>query len=634
MKIFEFYFNPPLKEKEKLEADAISESFCFEPKNVYEKKMGSLYIVGNLKNVLPANLDFLTKLAFFIKDKYYKRTVLTPERSLRKTLKETNEFLEKIAAKGDVSWLGNLNFAVLALKDYKIHFTKVGSMKMMLLRAGKLVDIEKKINLQDIEPYPLKIFGNIISGKLMEDDLLLVFTQDIFDFFEEEAVIEKIIQRPTDVDEIVKNIAEEKKEQLKKRQGILLAISLIKESAPGTKEIIAPQLKKYFSVKEVFNFYFQTIKQFLSLRIFAKFGFLTKIKLGKKSFLVLGFLFFLLLGYLISEIDLRKKTKIYLSQLEEVEKTLEKIEKNQINEDLAKIKLRKNFETILPIKKDASRLKKDFSEKVLALNEKIENRLFLLYKVEKINDPEVYFQFDFRKFAPQKIVFLDGELYFITPYSKNIFRIDKKKIGTILETDKNFNLTCAINDSLLFFTKPNQITILTDNKFSILYLKAPYSNSNFADLFCKERSLYFLDKSLGQIVQYYLLKPDENYKLGDPELLLEKAREANAITFDENLWLLDKKSILKFKEGQLKEEIKPDIFPDAESFSKIYTTSSLPYLFVLEPAKKRILILEKSGKVFKQIFSEKFNSLLDFAVSEDGKTIFILNGLTLYKIQI
>lgn len=144
MKVFEFYFNPPLKEKEKLEADAVSESFCFEPKNVYEKKMGFLYIVGSLKNVLPANIGFLTKLAFFIRDKYYKRTVLTPERSLRKTLKETNEFLEQIAAKGDVSWLGNLSFAVIALKDYKIHFTKVGLMKMLLLRAGKLVDIEKK----------------------------------------------------------------------------------------------------------------------------------------------------------------------------------------------------------------------------------------------------------------------------------------------------------------------------------------------------------------------------------------------------------------------------------------------------------------------------------------------------------
>jgi hypothetical protein len=61
---------------------------------------------------------------------------------------------------------------------------------------------------------------------------------------------------------------------------------------------------------------------------------------------------------------------------------------------------------------------------------------------------------------------------------------------------------------------------------------------------------------------------------------------------------------------------------------------ALPYLFILEPAQKRIIVLEKSGQIKKQFQSEKFDNLLDFSISADGKEIFLLNGLKVYKISL
>jgi len=93
-------------------------------------------------------------------------------------------------------------------------------------------------------------------------------------------------------------------------------------------------------------------------------------------------------------------------------------------------------------------------------------------------------------------------------------------------------------------------------------------------------------------------------------------------------------SISRYYAGKYQETLKLDFFPEPKDFSKIFTLPGLSYLHLLEPAQKRIVILNKSGQIIKQFQSEKFDNLLDFAVSEDGKTIWLLNGLKLYQIKI
>jgi len=114
----------------------------------------------------------------------------------------------------------------------------------------------------------------------------------------------------------------------------------------------------------------------------------------------------------------------------------------------------------------------------------------------------------------------------------------------------------------------------------------------------------------------------------------KKASGAKSLAVDGSVWLLAKNnSLSRYYTGRLQEEISLEIFPEAKEFKKIFTSSALPYLYLLEPAQKRIIILDKKGQIIKQFQSQKFDNLLDFAVSEDGKTIYLLNGLKLYKIN-
>jgi hypothetical protein len=303
MEIFEFHFNPPNKKEITTGmANFLFDSFCYQPENIYEKKLGGLYMVGALKKVLPQNIQFLEKLAKFIKEEYYKKTLSGPEKSLRESLKKANEFLEEITKSGDVSWLGNLSFVIIAGKDFNLNFTKVGDIKILLLRGKKIVDLDKKIKFRDIEPYPLKIFGNVVSGKFAEGDLILILTKEIFDFFQKENLIEKVASLDEFSINNIKKVFYEKRDSLSKISGIFLAILVKKTMLEKKRETVSVPILKEFSFYEVFSPFLRYLKP-------KKDSFLNKIKspqiqikakLNKQIILVLVLVIVLCLGFIIT----------------------------------------------------------------------------------------------------------------------------------------------------------------------------------------------------------------------------------------------------------------------------------------------------------------------------------------------
>ena len=650
MQVFEFHFNPKLK------PDLIFDSFCYEPENIYERKMGSLYMVGILKNTLPKNLQLLEKIAKLIKEEYYKKTIFTPEKSLKESLKEANDFLEQIAKKGDVSWLGNLSFAVLSLTSYqkpwsqvKLNFTKVGVIKIFLIRGRKIIDIDKKLRFQDIEPYPLKIFGNIVSGKLAENDLILVFTKEVFDFFQRENLLDEISKLSLFNEKNFKEILDKKKEALIGISGICLAIFLTKEILKEKREKILPKISKEFSLKEVFSPYLKFLK-FPKIRIPKLDVEALRIKTkslisNKKLILVLSFILVLLFGFIFAKLEERQKIKIYQKNLEEIEEKLSLAEsflilENPQTNEKANSLLKEGFEEISPIVNEAPNLPKYFSEKVFSLRDKILEKLYSLNKLEKIEEPELIFEFKAGEFIPQKFLVFNNNLYFFSPYAKNLFRLKDNGEKEIIEMEQKFNLTTEFNNEILFFSKPAQIFLLKSGEEKptpLAVLKEPYPDFSFDDFSSFKENLYFFDRKAGQVVKYPYLG---NFQWGNPEFWLKKAIMGKAISVDGSVWVLEKdNSLSKYYAGNLQEKIELDIFPEPKEFSKILTSPTLPYLYILEPVQKRIVILDKTGQIIKQFLSEKFDNLLDFGVSGPteggypGKTIWLLNGLRVYQVE-
>ena len=187
----------------------------------------------------------------------------------------------------------------------------------------------------------------------------------------------------------------------------------------------------------------------------------------------------------------------------------------------------------------------------------------------------------------------------------------------------------------MFFSEPNQLINLKDDQLSEpISLETPYPDFNFDDFSSYRSNLYFLDQKSGEITKYPYL---ENLKWDSPQLWLDprtKATEAKSMAIDGNIWILNKdNSIGRYHFGKLQKNLTLELFPEQKKFSKIFTSSQVPYLYLLEPEQNRIVILNKTGQIIEQFQSDKFDGLLDFSVSKDGKTIYLLNSLKVYQIK-
>jgi len=688
MKVFEFHFNP------KLRSGLTFDSFCFEPDNVYEKRMGSLYLTGALKNILPQNVNFLDKLAKIIQKEYYRSTIVKPEKALKESLKEANEFLEQVAKKGDVSWLGNLSFAALSLKNYQLNFTKVGDLKIFLLRSGKIIDIDQKLKFEEILPWPLKVFGNIVSGKLASDDVILVSTKEITDFLKKENLLQEIAKLEQVNQKKLKEIFDKKKDNALKISGLCLVLALNQEAAAeevaetpfsfpsrlisqkSAKQVIDPKTyPKEFNLREAFTPLFKLIskvRQSLFSRFkgltgkpslqppeeeeakptkFPKltipklpfprlpFGFLLR---GRKLILIPVLVIVLILGFFITQVKEESQIKEGQETLQEIQEKVNKAESLLVLKETkpevigeANLLLKESWEEISKFSKIASGLPRDLQNQLTSLEYKISKSLFELNNLEVIDEPELFFEFDGGEFNPLKVTLFNDNLYFFSPHSENLLIIDKNAQARPIQAAKTFNLAVALDDSILFFSKPDQITALSPGGFYSTAIEKPlYENFNFDDLSVYGKHLYFLDKNSGEIIRYPHL---EDFNWGPPQPWLaeeEKVIGAKSMAIDGSIWILDKDNSLgRYHKGKVEERINPETFPEIKDFKKVFTLPALPRLYVIEPAKNRVIIFDKTGQIIRQFQSQKFDNLLDFTVSRDGKTIYLLNGLKVYKIN-
>lgn len=675
MQVFEFHFNPPHQNKfgtgqAKKETDSVFDSFCYTPKNAYEKRMGNLYMAGVLKNVLPQNERLLERIAKVIKEKYYRSSLNNPEKSLKESLKEANIFLQGVGKKGDVSWLGNLSFATLSLKNYELNFTKVNDIKVILLRQGQIIDIDRKLKFADVSPWPLKVFGNIISGKLAENDVILVLSKEVLEKFKSENLLNIISKiRPFSWNGL-KAVLEKKNDRLVNISGICLIVFLTKEILSGKRETISPRIPKAeFSLKEVFKPITGVFK-----KIVKKPGFLTrkkeskvkiktsktsknismpKLKFNKNLILILIFILFLIGGFSIFERQQRIKMEKYSNDLTEIEEEVAKaenylalIETRPQAAKNANFLLKESWDKLSEYIKIEATLPGIIEDKVNSLSGKISEDFAKLNNVIDITAPQQVFEFsakldgETQGFIGQKLIYLNGSLYFYSPYSQNLLGVnlsngDKKLYSVPIAKGNGVSAADLLDSSIVFFSKSENLALFKDGKFGdIITLKNPFSEYGFSNFSTYKGNLYFLNKTTGEIIKYPYLGA---LKWDSPETWLapdaKKPAEGLSMAIDGSVWIINKdQTISQYYSKYLQKTIEVDVFPEPTDLSKIITSNNLPYLYLMEPAQKKIIITDKLGLVIKQYRSDKFDNLLDFTVSNDGKEIYLLNGLRVYKI--
>jgi hypothetical protein len=143
--------------------------------------------------------------------------------------------------------------------------------------------------------------------------------------------------------------------------------------------------------------------------------------------------------------------------------------------------------------------------------------------------------------------------------------------------------------------------------------------------------VYVLDPEGRKIMRYNIT--DTSFSTPTTSIA-DVADFANAsdMTIDGNIYIATGGTILKYNTGEKQEfNLGVSNLPDN---TKIYTENGFTNLYVLDPAGKRIVVLNKDGAVVQTLTSDQFNDLKDFYVDEKAGVAYVLNNNQLLKVKL
>ncbi|PIP32077.1 hypothetical protein COX24_00170 [bacterium (Candidatus Gribaldobacteria) CG23_combo_of_CG06-09_8_20_14_all_37_87_8] len=165
-KTLEYHFNPEISQKN----GTFFETCCFSPTTCKEKQAGLLYLIAESEG----RSDLIKELFQIIEQEFYQNGFQT-------ALDKTNEFINQ-------NNLTSLHLAILALSyPYKIRVSKIGKIKILLLRNEVVFDVISELDNQGLFKF--------IEGNLQKNDKLIFLTNSIFNVFLKYKVLAKIAQR-------------------------------------------------------------------------------------------------------------------------------------------------------------------------------------------------------------------------------------------------------------------------------------------------------------------------------------------------------------------------------------------------------------------------------------------------------
>lgn len=151
--------------------------------NVSKLDLGSLVGVFEVDEKSEDAAYIVNFLASVAKKEYFNNPRRGPIESFEAALHKVNVALAELVKHGNVSWLGKLHGALAVVEKNNLHFSVTGEGAFLLLRQGQFSEISAGLASSESEVHPLKTFVEVSSGRLLEDDTLLLITPELLALF-------------------------------------------------------------------------------------------------------------------------------------------------------------------------------------------------------------------------------------------------------------------------------------------------------------------------------------------------------------------------------------------------------------------------------------------------------------------
>ena len=650
------------------------DSFIYEPTNVEEEKLGSLYILGEITNVSrSSSADLINQLALIIKKEFYSNPKKPSETALEAALKKANalikDFDKKQKSEADRAALKNLNFFAAVFNNGTLYFSKIGKIQTALFRYQEIIqDIDQTLE-HEFTKGRLPSFSGIIKGELEIGDKLIFANRDLFKLLSL-GQLKNIFK--TAADEKLPFLIESKVKENKEPFSVFAVfLEIMGESINGgsyqsfhpekidpltLEEIIGPE---YIArTNQMFNAQTKSEKLFLPQESdfprenkFAKKGLerwrsVSFLKLPLISQLLMiffiGFALFVVGGIYISvQKNQTAQTKdFYGNIIQQAKDKRDQAQNALIYQDSPEAKTK--LEEALKLLQETDFAY--FKEEAEKLESEIQKNLEKVQGLVELKNIKLIF--DFKDlgltFRPSKIFGQNKNLIFLDSFSNDIYKynLDNPASSGLIITpaDESERLLLGdwTKDILVFYSSKNKIYFYNalNNNFTSYPVKPSKENGRINDLGFYKGVVYLLDGINKEIIKY-------SPELSDAGSSLFNQEKAAALTSPVSLSLTGSAAYILQSDGQIKKyNLSRGSFENVALPSPVqlknpvkirlgFTTSNI---YILDQEGKRVVILNKKGEI-KQYFSEEFSKPVDFWMTDDEKTIYLLDGQKVYQID-
>lgn len=223
----------------------------------------------------------------------------------------------------------------------------------------------------------------------------------------------------------------------------------------------------------------------------------------------------------------------------------------------------------------------------------------------------------------------DNNFYSINLSNNAITKKDHNNIPHLYSAD-----TPKEQDKIIFLTGPNTVASF-DPKTSLLAkidILFPNEGINLANIFVYSQRLFTLDTVNNQIYKH---NPTQTgYDKGTTWLknTANNISDAASLAIDGDLFVLKKDgAILKYTSGLMQDFIITGLDPSLDNPSLLWTYNGVNNLYILEPTNKRVIVLDKNGKLIAQYTATEWQNPTGMVVDEAGGQIYILDTNKVYK---
>jgi hypothetical protein len=271
----------------------------------------------------------------------------------------------------------------------------------------------------------------------------------------------------------------------------------------------------------------------------------------------------------------------------------------------------------------------------------------LLMKARKISVVQPELLVDWSKLTPatnaDHTFILNNKVYGFGADNANIVSYDLLTKESALTTPpiavKNFRDVSVPkeNDYAILLYEDKNIAQFNpqDNSWKKIDISFPSPNAKISSAIVYNRRVYSLDTANNQIYKHDVIT--NGFSLGKP-WLQDNSTDLSAgvdIAVDGDVFVLSQNGVInKFTKGQLQNFNLSKIEPPLSSADKIWTYNDLKFIYVLDTAGKRILIIDKMGQVKNQITADEFNKPTAMIVDEPKNIAYILDSDKLYQISL